>query len=104
VADKFEGIPKAMTELIMDRFVGEEGQEAFNCVPMRIGENVIAISFVLARDLVHVTPDDVTQIPAGTAITMIVQEFIIGDGSLDIGSDIEERTTTLWPLKNIMEG
>jgi hypothetical protein len=101
--DNFIGVSRAMTELVCDRFVGVEDDSPFNVVPMRLGQNTILLSFVLSRNLQHVTPDGITEIPAGTALTVVVQEFIEGNGSMDLSDDISERTTTLWDLRKIME-
>jgi pyruvoyl-dependent arginine decarboxylase (PvlArgDC) len=99
--DRLAGIPLAMTELIMDRFVGNDTEEnnAFNCVPMRIGDNVVAVSFILSQQVNHVTEDGITEIPAGTGLTVIVQEYIIGKGEQPVS---DEDTVQLWQLKDIL--
>lgn len=99
--DPLEGVPIAMTELIMDRFVGsdEEEEGAFNCVPMRFGPNAVLISFVLSKPVNHVTEDGITEIPKGSAITVVVQEYIIGDSTMD---GERQEAVQLWNLRDIL--
>lgn len=101
MADWYQNEQRAMLELLMDRWVGtgeDQNEETFACVPMRIPDNVIVVSFVLREPVTHMTDEGSTLIPANSAITLVVQEYLIG------AETATDEATAVWPLKKILEG
>jgi hypothetical protein len=93
------GVARAMLELVMDRFVKDE-DEHFACVPMILSPKVVLVSFVLRSQVNHVTEEGITEIPPGSAISLVVQEWIVGDPSKDPEDDSD--AVQAWQLKEIM--
>jgi hypothetical protein len=99
-------VQKAMLELVMDRFTADDddSEGAFNCVPMRLGNNLVLVSFIVGRPVTHITPDGMTEIPAMSGITFIVQEYLVGPTEENQIVDPNDAAVPLWPLKNVLEG